>query len=482
MKGIKSMKQEKSLLYKIYKKVHEIKRSLTLVNYFDYIIPENATAAIAPATKEKYIRDDNIMPSAIKDYFFDKNNKIEIKKNLRKWTKYIAEDNSIIMQTSLNVLSETDKTGFVNALHDKVEQKKFSDIDFYYCLFRYCLTRQDDLEEDEDNHNLIEFNEMVLTQYGVSGNTGRNIILQLAGMGSKNPYILFEAGEIEYMRRNSNSRDKSESHLEKAYGYYKQASELGFALADWSIGYFAQMCNEKAWYIKEFDSMTPEEKYETAIDYYKRAAQKGCPKAYNSLGNMVKTNKLNINNKFDFKPAKYYYYQAAIRNNIFGMFSYAREIENELRVSVINKKYQKSKQKDSMVKAGMEMLKYFEKSASLGHPEANYRCALYYGHLLDNKIAMDDTFYLVPLNKVQSIKYIRKAIEINTYKICVDAYIVLLKYITTDEEMFEGTSDLNQIECYFEMIEKGRRLNDKQKGEVEELKEILKEKNLYKSE
>ena len=270
--------------------------------------------------------------------------------------------------------------------------------------------------------------------------------------------------------------------MEKAYGYYKQASELGFALADWSIGYFAQMCNEKAWYIKEFDSMTPEEKYETAIDYYKRAAQKGCPKAYNSLGNMVKTNKLNINNKFDFKPAKYYYYQAAIRNNIFGMFSYAREIENELRVSVINKKYQKSKQKDSMVKAGMEMLKYFEKSASLGHPEANYRCALYYGHLLDNKIAMDDTFYLVPLNKVQSIKYIRKAIEINTYKICVDAYIVLLKYITTDEEMFEGTSDLNQIEYYFEMIEKGRRLNDKQKGEVEELKEILKEKNLYKSE
>ena len=58
----------------------------------------------------------------------------------------------------------------------------------------------------------------------------------------------------------------------------------------------------------------------------------------------------------------------------------------------------------------------------------------------------------------------------------------MLKYITTDEEMFEGTSDLNQIEYYFEMIEKGRRLNDKQKGEVEELKEILKEKNLYKSE
>ena len=475
------MKQEKALLHKIYKRIHEIKRSLTLVSYFDYIVPENVTDAIAPATKGKYIRYDNIMPSTIKDYFYDKNNKIEIKKNLRKWINYIAEDNDKIMVTAVNVLNENDRTKFAETLYDKVKQKKISDLDFYYCLFRYCLTRKDDLEEEEDNHNLIEFNEMVLTQYGVSGNTGKNIILQLAGMGSENPYILFEAGEIEYMRRNSASRDRTESHLEKAYGYYKRASELGFALADWSIGYFAQMCNEKAWCIKEFDSMTPEEKYETAIHYYKRAAQKGCPKAYNSLGNRAKTNKLNINNKFDFKPAKHYYYQAAIRNNIFGMFSYARELENELREKVINKQYQKRSPKDSMVETGKTMLKYFEGAASLGHPEANYRCALYYGHLSDNKTAMDDNFYLVHLNKVQSIKYIRKAIGINTYKICIDAYIVLLKYITTDEEMFEGTSDLHKIKNYFEVIERGRRLNDKQKVEVETLKKILKEKNLYKS-
>ncbi len=467
----------KVLLYDIYRAMKKEKNIFTLNSYFDFVIPPSSMKKnIALETKGKYVREG--MTKDIKKYFRNKNNRVEIEKHLEDLVAFLAEGREVFIRAILNTLREYDEIEVANKLDELLKNNKISDVNFYYYILRFCMTNEFYYTEDSNNINrsLLELDEKILTQYGISGNTGKNVILQLASMGSRNPYILFEAGEIEYIRRFA-TKDKTENHLERAYEYYKKASELGFALADWSLGYLAQMCSQKAWNIREFDYMTKEQLIERAIYYYKKAARENCSKAYNSLGNIAKMNKFKLNH--NLKSPKEYYYQSAIRNNIFGMYNYARILEDEIRVKIIRKQYSNKAKKENIIKNGKEMMEYFDQASTLGYPEASYRCALYYGHLFDDKIAMDEQFHLVEIDKVRSIKYLHRAIKTTTYRVCLNAYIILLEYILNDDKgLFENSTDLQKVDDYFEILENGKYLTKNQEEKIKRLKDLWNNRNV----
>lgn len=459
----------------MYEEIKKVKHSITLHDYFDYVIPPKARNISDPKTKGKYIRQP---PLGLKEYYRDKNNYVEIKNHLYNWCKYIGEDKQKICNLIEKKLQNSEKREETSSLFDFSKQNNITDVDFYYNLFRFCFTGENHFAHDDTEiENLREFNEIILKQYGISGRTGKSIILQLASMNSKNPYILFEAGEIEYMKRKYIEKGDNENYLQRAFEYYKAASELGYALADWSLGYLAQMSNEKAWHIKEFENMSSEQKIEMAVMYYSKAAEKECSKAYNSLGNIVKTNRLRPEIQEGLETSKYYYYQAAVRNNVFGMYNYARTLENELRDLVIKQKYLYKNKKHNMIELGSEMLNYFKRSAELGYREASYRCALYYGHLLDEKTAMDDIFHLLEIDKIQAIRYLQKAIGIDIDKPCYDAYIFLANYIIDEKELFDGTNEVQKVEEYIKIAESGitkrKKLTERQKRLIDRVRQNI---------
>ena len=125
------------------------------------------------------------------------------------------------------------------------------------------------------------------------------------------------------------------------------------------------------------------------------------------------------------------------------------------------------------------MMEYFDQASTLGYPEASYRCALYYGHLFDDKIAMDEQFHLVEIDKVRSIKYLHRAIKTTTYRVCLNAYIILLEYILNDDKgLFENSTDLQKVDDYFEILENGKYLTKNQEEKIKRLKDLWNNRNV----
>lgn len=478
-KGTNMEKREKSLLHTVYTKISKYKSTLTQSRYFDYIV--NTTYTYDTKTKEKYIRYSHNMPRKIQEYYREKSNKTEIKIHLQKWCDFLKIKQNEIQKEVIEVLNANGHKDIAEKLQELAGQKPAKDTEFYYQLFRYCILGEYDEENDSATDNdraLMEFNENILMQYGISGNTGKNVIMQIARSGTDNPYILFEAAEIEYMKKyNTKSEtDDIENCLDRAYEYYKRASDIGFPLADWSLGYLAQKCVEKAWHVKAYENMTDEEKIREAVDCYLKAEKEGCSKAFNSLGNIVAHSNIKPEWKHGLKSAKDYYYQAAIRNNVFGMFNYAKTLEAELREEIKRTTYP-NHDKAIAVK-GKEMLDYFKKSADLGHPNACYRYALYYGHLIDEKTAITNEIQLVKKNKVLAIKYLEKAIKYHDYELYYDACLFLAEYIIRDKRLFfHEEAERKRAIQYINMVEENLiepgKANKRQKEQVAKLKKLI---------
>ena len=475
--------KEKALLHKVYMGIAEYKRTLTQSRYFDYIL--STAQDYSGKTKEKYIRYSNNMPQKYIEYYWEKTNKEEIKAHLRNWCEYVKSDQTEIQNRILGVLREDGHNDIADRLDVLRKKKDAKDTEFYYQLFRYCLTGEcsSDTEDKNDRERaLLEFNEMILMQYGISGNSGKQVIMQMAGAGTDNPYILFEAAEIEYMKNygvRDGRSDESEHYLDRAYEYYKKASDIGFPLADWSLGYLAQKCYEKPWDVKAYNGMSGDEKIRTAIEYYLKAEKEGCSKAFNSLGNIAAHHNIKPELKQGLRSAKDYYREAAIRNNVFGMFNYAELLEAELRTCVMNGASFHHGTGSEAANKGKEMLEYFKKSADLGHPNACYRYALYCGHLTDEKTIPARQFLKMKEDKVSAIKYLRKAILHHEETLYYDACIFLSDYIVTDTKLFiNKNKELRQARDYIstadeELVKQGA-ANQRQKEQVERLKQMLK--------
>ena len=426
----KTNEKKENLLLGVYHEISNIKISITQPLFFDYIVPKPLLSLTDNAAKGRYIRDNNKMPKKVKEYYRDENHKRTLKNFLQEWTSYIGSDYPKIICALIKFFKELGHTDFASALD---AQQEISRVDIFYIIFRYCFTLEFDFESNCNTPSLqealSEFNKKVLNEYGVSGQSGQNIILQLANMGTTNPYILFEAAEIEYMN-GYNGIGNIQEHLEKAYEYYKKASTFGFALADWSLGYLANMSRKKFWDIKAYANKTENDKAKIAIYYYKKAAKTGLAKAFNSLGSIVSDDTLPNELLKELDSAEKYYQKAAIGGSYLGMYHYARILEKKLKNQVDNKSYDNAQVRKQMSEFGKEMLSFFKDSANLGYPKSNYRCALYYGHLSDENTAMDENFYIIEENKIAAIKYLQKAVA--SSECFYDAYIYLSKYILTE--------------------------------------------------
>lgn len=428
---------DKELLRKIYFEIHKLQTSFTQSKLYDYIVPLDCGYEINDESKSKYIRGS--MPQKVIEYYRNRRNKLQIEKHIMKWLREFSDTGlQVVLETMVGVLDSSDQhKEFAAILEDERNNDATSDAEIFYAIFRYCLTGECEMNHMEKfdirSKALQEFNEEVLMQYGISGYTGRNVILHKAGMGTDNPYVLFEAAEIEYM--NCIYYGKNEG-LEKAYEYYKKASNLGFALADWSLGFLAYESQKRSWYIKDYANMPEQQKIKTAIEYFTKAMEKGCSKAFNSMGNIVKENSRYSQLLQGLKSAKEYYYDAAERKNLFGMYNYARMLEDELRKQVNSK--ENKKKNDQMHEKGKEMMKYFSESAELGYPKANYRCGLYYGHLSDDNTINHDNFCVVDKDEQLAMNYLNTAVDLNDDMLLSDCYLYLLEYILDKKNSLVG--------------------------------------------
>ncbi len=363
---------------------------------------------------------------------------------------------------------------------------------FYYVLFCYILsyeiktgTVNFDVEKTlgellcdkgtvDISEKLKEFDKDILLTYGVSGKSGSMVIRQLAELGeTDNPYIYMEAAELEinkflYIKREQKYAKKylknytikyllynfritgkeiesiddfvngfTEQHvqidaaseiLQKAYSYYKKASDLGHPLATWSLGYLFYKSAKDGWPKPDGITKDTEQKYIKAVSFFEQAANGKCSKAYNSLGNIVSNTDVNENIKKKLKTAEEYYEQAAKQKNVFGMYNYARELEKKLNngdeMPIENERH-----------IFMTMLKYFKEAANKGLCKACYRYALYIGHLEDyDTIRKYKTrgLFNQKADHVLAYQYLEKAIQadqtVEYDERCYDAYIYWLRY------------------------------------------------------
>lgn len=476
-------KTEKVLLHEIYKSISSIKKNITQEKFYGYIIPSKASKVEDSRTMGKYIRKK--MPECVREYYRETNNKACIVEYLKKWCDYVRSDRDAIFNAIISVLKLTDVDNANSYLIELFAYRLLEDTKLFYELFRYCITQEknnyDAIKLEEKNHAvaLEEFNKLILTQYGISGRTGRSVILQLASSETtKNPYILFEAAEIEYMQRYDASGRTDNESLETAYKYYKRASDLGFALADWSLGYLAQMCNEKAWDIKAYRNMSPEDQIKTAIEYFEKSMQQGCSKGYNSMGNIVKNHAMIPDLSHKLKSAKEYYRQSAELGNIFGMYNYARTLEKELKELIKSPDFKEVDITEYMIKLREEMVNYYKVAADCGNSIASYRYAVYCGQLSDEKAAVHENFPWESKNEAMAIKYLRNAAVPSLYEICYDAMLFLTDYILHRKWFFYNWRyELDNAKTYMKKINNGliltKEANARQKKQYTQLKQEL---------
>lgn len=463
-----------TLLYMIRKEINKI-RSITTPKFYTFIVPnEDSILRVEDSrTMAKYIRDTP--PKKVIEFYKDRTNEGVIKNHLRSWCDYLGENHDIIANAILNIFNENSQEAISNRLKAIMHSKT----DFYYEVFRYCITGKSVISTPPSlADRLLEFNDTILTQYGVSGRTGKVVILQKAKAGSTNPYILFEAAEIEYMKRYDKDKTNDKC-LENAYNYYKKASDLGFPLADWSLGFLAQMSNKKVWNISAFENLDQDKKMELAVYYYKKAASQNCSKAFNSLGNIVE--KVNDNLKKELKTAKEYYFIAAEMNNLFAMYNYAKVLEKEIKNELLDYKSNKEANLSRLKKTATTIVNYYYKAAELGYGFACYRYALIKGHLIDEKSLTLEQYAILDIKKDinTSIRYLEKAIVLSPDDApCYDAYIFLCQYIINNKNLFfKWDDELGKAEKYIRFLESKLRSGDKfysrQRNMILELGKII---------
>lgn len=184
--------------------------------------------------------------------------------------------------------------------------------------------------------------------------------------------------------------------------------------------------------------------------YYKLASKRGCAKAYNSLGNMIK--KKYITPEKIGKTAKEFYRLAAINRNIHGMCHFALELEGEILLDLDMKKNE-----NSLYKKYKKMLEYLKESADMGYSVACYKYAVYLGGFDDERRINESqcTKFGQETDVAGAILYLRKAIDFVIDEPCYNAMILLCECIFTyPEYICKSLRDKHQeVKDYLENLE-----------------------------
>lgn len=461
------------MLAKIYKCIRRIKRNINQSKFFDFIILPNYIF-VSPETKRRYIRRPSTQMITL---YQERTYEVAVKNHLKEFVDFLDNDLQNVMNEILNTFRKNDAKEISTILESFNSSESL--LDFFYITFKYCITNNylniiAQYPVKSDSFYLDEFYKKVIQPYGVSGKLGKKAILQMAEAGISNPYILFEAAELEFLGNADNNFNQN-NQLDMAYEYYKKASDLGHALSDWSLGWLAQKSCEKSWKIKAYEKMELREKIETAIFYYKRAANKDCIKAYNSLGNLSANENWKQYFKEQLKPPKYYYQLAAEKDNVYGMINYAQLLEKELVEKI---KENPGLQCDETIeKDATNMFKYFKKAANLHLGEACYRCALYYGHLTDERnFGMEQiNFGGISQNLSSCISYLENAIQYeDTTNPLYNAYLFLSEIILTHRDIFFNyEKELKKADNYLAYLENNYEFNQNYAhGKSEKIQEL----------
>lgn len=396
----KVMSEEKWILSTIYNVFNKHKLYHSQSAFYDCFL-EPPPEDYEVSTKGKAISGTRDFYKREKEYYAKKENKDKALNHLKELVKKAGNKNEkiaheiikIIKRKNPNELEQLSKLERLLTYLAKQQSDEFY-VFFYYELFKYLVAG---IIGDIGTYDVIakaykEFYEDIVKYYGISGDTAAMIILQRAQrLSTTNPIILYEAAEIEIKKSKICANEKKADHIQNAYDYYYRAYENGLPLAGWNLGHLAQK-DGMAQHIKQYGGETEEKRLEIAKKYFVEAAEAGCIRAINSLGNIYmsrlsdkeKTNP-DFNNA-NYKKAKDYYKRAAEQNEVHGMYNYGRILEKEIKMLIENKiaKLSKINDKVSIKKIFKEheiqikdMISYYEKAANEGYPPACYRYALY---------------------------------------------------------------------------------------------------------
>ena len=327
---------------------------------------------------------------------------------------------------------------------------------FYYELFRYLVAG---IVGDIGTYDVIEkaykeFYEEIVKYYGISGNTAAMIILQRAQRPDTiNPIILYEAAEIEIKKSKIYANEKKANYIQNAYEYYCRAYENGLPLAGWNLGHLAQK-DDMAQHVKKYSGETKEKRLEIAKKYFVEAAEEGCIRAINSLGNIYmsglsdkeKANPVLDNPKY--KNARDCYKRAAEQNEVHGMYNYGRILEKEIKIAIEDTITKLSKINNKVLIKKIfkeheieikEMIGYYEKAANEGYPPACYRYALY---TCGVNLGVEDMIF--PKN----IKF-----PISKEKIWTEDYVLATHYFDLAKKTATEEDLLNKVTKCLEQIQ-----------------------------
>lgn len=378
----------KALLYQCYEKIQTV-QEITQESFYDYIIPEIPNITINIEQKKDGIKDIRKLYYRVREFYLNRAKRQTIIKHLNTWCCFVGENVDIILDILLTVFEENQHESTAQNLKDKFSRNENTSM--FYEIFWNCMKIDYDivLEERKSKRDkaLQEFDQIVLGAYGLSGKAGKQVVVELAKAGSKNPYILYEAAAILFSRGMDLSlhEKKGIRYLNESYAFYKSASKLEFPLADWDLGHMAQMQFEGKWNIPALCDIQEAKLLNMAIFHYEKAAEQELARAYTSLGNLACNKKVDEPVRSKIGSSKEYYRLAAKHNEVHGLYNYGRILENEIcedlkvhenPIGVWTKKNNKKIQ---------DMFECFEKSAKLGYQLANYRCLLYYSGLTDEK-------------------------------------------------------------------------------------------------
>lgn len=436
----------KPLLNKLYYQVFRIyfqnrTQNAPILSFYNSIVPKEACRM--KQSPENYTTVSHYIGGTIQripkitiSYFLDTANQNNLYQTYYKFSNLLSNYNVIITKNVLNLLDNlkeeiTILKTIYSILQSKVNTENPDYPIFYYYLFHYCITQciPENIITSKTESNILdhyqEFYQKIIQPYGISGLIGMKIILNMAENNSHNPYILYEAGEIEFYGKLTliDSTTPLSPNKYKAFQYYNLAWEYKYPLAAWSIGQMLEKGRDRGYSIPEWENLDDIQLIELAIHYYQMAAELDCASAYNSLGNISNKKNLPSKLKCQLKSPEYYYKKAAKNGNIYGMYNYACLLEKKLiklKQDISQNLIILSSVKNKITKIGKLMIYYYQESAFLGYPFSYNKLGLYYGGFDEPFIANFAKYniYFVNKNDPKARSYFLKAATLEYNNIC----------------------------------------------------------------
>lgn len=403
-------------LHYVYREIiKEHCKKMRLEKFFNFVFPSSEIEYITENLAGKRIRGEMSLSEIEKNDYIESHEKENVLKSMDELISYLDNANEIIVKDIMLYVNDEQYAKDLRVCLDIYILNGNYRL-FYYELFKGCVLGTIEEKKDKtDLQNFQEFQDLIIRPYGVSGTTAGIIITQMAE-NTENPYILYEAGEIEY-KLGYTRGERTKLHIVKAYEYYKKASDKGFPLAYWSLGFMAQ--SGKADYITEF-AVSKSDRMSLARYYFQKAADKKCVRAYNSLGNIQSKGANLFKDTGGNNSAEAYYELAAMQNDVYGMYNYGRILEKKIKKKVFEALEKDMELNEVCKEFENEINKMFffiKSSADMGYPLACYRTALYYSEILfeDEKTIFPSNMKnpIVEYDNILAKKYFRMAIDLN---------------------------------------------------------------------